>query len=104
VADRYFYNARGDVIPSTCVLGAIQHYKGTNLDGNCIYHTVYFDIEHQKHITYDTVKVRGIHRYILGSGRERAYNSGDIVRWDSCECVTWQDALRKYTRDLIQSI
>jgi hypothetical protein len=104
VADQYFYNAGGDLVSRVDILGAIQHYKGTTLDGCCIYHTVYFDAKRQKHISYDTVKIGGAHHYILGSGYERNRNSSDVVAWDLCDRVTWLDALKKSTCDLIQIV
>jgi hypothetical protein len=102
VAGKYFYNSNGDAIPTSYVEDANQEYKGTTLDGDAIYHTVYFDAQRKKHISYDTVVVNGEHRYIMGSGHERDHNTSDISKWDLGNRVTWQEALSRHTRDLIR--
>lgn len=102
MADKYFYNSNGDPIPISYVDDAKQEYKGTTLDGDSVYHTVYFDVRRRKHISYDTVVVNGEHNYILGSGHERNHDSSDISQWDWGNRVTWQEALGRHTRDLIR--
>lgn len=102
VADKYFYNAKGDAIPTSYIEDASQECKGTTLDDDPIYHTVYFDANRRKHISYDTVVVNGTHHYILGSGHERNHDSSEITPWDSGNSVTWREALGRHTRDLIK--
>jgi hypothetical protein len=102
VAEKYFYNSRGDAISTSYVENANQEYKGKNLDGDSIYHTNYFDKQRRKHISYDTIVVRGEHHYIMGSGHEQNHGSDRIDRWDSGNKVTWQDAIGRRTNTLIR--
>ncbi len=98
----YFYNANGDPIPTSYVEDDKQEYKGTNLDNDQIYHTVYYDNSRRKHISYDTILVNGTHHYIPGSGHERNHDSQEKIPWDTGNRVNWQDALKKRTRDTIR--
>ena len=99
----YFYNANGDAIPTSYVEDGVYEYKGTTLDGDSVYHISYHDKQRQKHISYDTVEVRGRHYYIHGSGHERNDASGQISRWDPqyTNRVTWYEALGRRTDGLI---
>lgn len=99
----YFYNSRGDKIPTAQVDQAKQELKGTTMDGHDVYHTTFFDARRHKHISYDTVVYRGEHCYILGSGHETNHGSSDIIPWDIGNRVTWQEALRRHTSDLIRT-
>lgn len=98
----YFYNSQGDAISTSYVEDAQQDYKGRTLDGDAIYHTVFYDASRRKHISYDTVVVQDTHHYIIGSGHERNHDSTEIIRWDVGNRVNWQDALQKHTSDLIR--
>ena len=99
MAEKVFYNSRGDAISTSYVEDVQQLYKGTTMDGDKIYHTTY--VKDGKHISYDTVVVRGEHQYIMGSGHETGHRSGEINKWDPGNRVTWQEALRMHTRDLL---
>lgn len=100
--EKYFYNSRGDAVPQSYVENPVRTKKGTTLDGDPVYHTTYFDAQRKKHISYDTVFVNGEHHYIMGSGHERDHDSKKSSRWDSGNTVTWQDALRRRTSNLIR--
>lgn len=100
MVDKVFYNSKGDAVSVSYVEDVQQLHKGNTKDGNPIYHTTYF--KDGKHISYDTVVVRGEHCYIRGSGHETNHYGGEITRWDLGNRVTWQEAVdRMYTRDLI---
>jgi len=98
---KYFYNGNGDALPASYVEDVQQEYKGTTMDGDAVYHVTFFDARRRKHISYDTVVYRGEHEYITGSGHERDHGRDSISRWDSGNRVTWQEALRSHTRDLL---
>lgn len=99
----YFYNANGDAIPQSYVEDGGYEYKGQTLDGDRVYHVTYHDKHRQKHISYDTVEVRGRHYYIHGSGHERNDVNGEIIRWDMqyTNRITWYEALGRHTDSLI---
>lgn len=81
---------------------ASQEPKGTTLDGDPIYHTVY--VRNGKHVSYDTVYYRGEHHYIPGSGHERDDRTHQTVgRWDGpwTNVVTWKEALQMRTCQVI---
>ena len=99
MVDKVFYNAKGDAIPVSYVEDVGQVYKGTTLDGDPVYHTTYF--REGRHISYDTVVIRGEHHYIIGSGHETSHQYADKSQWNMGNIVNWQDALRMHTRDLI---
>ena len=99
MVDKVFYNSKGDAIPVSYVEDALQEYKGTTRDGDPIYHTVY--TRNGRHISYDTVVVRGHHEYIMGSGHETDHRTGQVAKWDLGNRVTWQEALHMYTSDLV---
>lgn len=101
-SDKYFYNSNGDTIPTSYVEDAKQDYKGKTLDGDAVYHTVFYDAERRKHISYDTVVVNGIHHYIMGSGHERAHDAKEISKWDIGKRINWEDALGRRTNSLIK--
>ena len=99
MVDKVFYNAKGDAIPVSYVEDVGQEYKGTTLDGDPVYHTTY--VREGRHISYDTVVIRGEHHYILGSGHETSHQYGDISKWNVGGRVTWQEALRMHTHKLV---
>ncbi len=78
-----------------------QKRMGTTLDGDDVYHTVYYNADINRHISYDTVVFKGAHCYIVGSGHERPNGPGDVIRWDPGNEVTWKDALQRRTSSLI---
>lgn len=99
---KYFYNSRGDAISTSYVEDAKQERMGETLDGDPIYHTNYYDTQRRKHISYDTVVVRGEHHYIMGSGHETDHSSRQKSRWDSGYEVTWREARGRRTNTLIR--
>ncbi len=101
MADRLFSNGNGDTVSQSYVEDAKQDRMGETMDGYAIYHTVYHDSRRHKHISYDTVVVRGEHQYIKGSGHETDDYTGNIARWDMGVQVTWREAQRKYMQDLV---
>lgn len=78
-----------------------QRQMGATMDGDTLYHTVYFNPDTNRHISYDTVVYHGEHCYILGSGHERPNGPGEIIKWDPGNEVTWKEAQSRHTRDLI---
>jgi hypothetical protein len=51
MADKYFYILRGDELPVSYVEDAQQSYKGTTMDNDAVYHTVFYDARRRKHIS-----------------------------------------------------
>jgi len=59
--------------------------------GREIWHHSYYDPDTKRHISYDTIVLRGEHEYLTGTGHERDDRGGyTAVRWDREE-KSWKD-------------
>ena len=102
MANRVFYESNKKIDVQRTMDNVQSEYKGTTRDNYKIYHWTYYDTQRGKHISYDTVEIKGEHEYIMGSGHEVDHSTHSTSRWDYGNEVTWRQAIERNLRDLVK--
>ncbi|PIY79691.1 MAG: hypothetical protein COY81_01240 [Candidatus Pacebacteria bacterium CG_4_10_14_0_8_um_filter_43_12] len=100
MAVRVYTRSNGGTVGENDVTGLSISYKGETLDGVGIHHFSFY--RDGKRMGYDAVRINGEYQYVLGSGHE-VDERGNVSQWDpGVVQIRGDDAVRKYSRDIIQ--